>query len=64
MTVLEVTQEACRITAQSGREMGINARIVISFGRIEYSESGWLGDAGYAFKVPGAGAYEFERVWD
>ncbi|MGY6629015.1 MAG: hypothetical protein ACXIVL_10880 [Oceanicaulis sp.] len=64
VTVLEVTQEACRITAQSGREMGINARIAISFGRIEYSESGRLGDGGYAFKVPGAGTYAFERVWD
>jgi len=44
--------------------MGINARIAISFGRIEYSESGRLDDGSYAFKVPGAGAYEFDRIFN
>ncbi|MCC5996294.1 MAG: hypothetical protein JJU18_08000 [Oceanicaulis sp.] len=64
VTVLEILEDNCVITAQSGREMGINARVAISFDRIEYSESGRLADGGYAFKVPGAGAYEFERVWN
>ncbi len=64
VTVLEVTGEACTITAQSGRTMGINARIAISFNRIEYSEAGRLEDGEYAFRVPGAGAYVFQRVWE
>lgn len=64
VTVLEVDESACVITAQSGRQMGINARVAISFGRIEYSESGRLDGGSYAFKVPGAGAYEFDRIFN
>ncbi|KAA5805258.1 hypothetical protein F1654_04570 [Alkalicaulis satelles] len=63
-TVLAVDEADCVITAQSGRTMGISARVSISFGRIAYSESGRLEDGEYAFKVPGAGAYHFERVWN
>ncbi len=63
VTVLAVDETACVITAQSGREMGINARVAIGFDRIEYAESGRLEDGSYAFKVPGTGAYVFERTW-
>lgn len=62
VTVLEVDESACVITAQSGRQMGINARIEISLMQVRYSESGRLDGGAYAFKVPGAGAYEFDRI--
>ena len=60
-TVLLVSEEDCRIKAQSGRDMAIAARVSISATRIEYSEVGRLGDGAYAFKVPGGGHYLFER---
>ncbi|WBQ11418.1 hypothetical protein L2D01_06450 [Hyphomonadaceae bacterium ML37] len=64
VTVLEVDESACVITAQSGRQMGINARIELSLMQVRYSESGRLDGGAYAFKVPGAGAYEFDRLLD
>jgi len=60
-TVLFVSDTDCRITAQSGRDMTIEARVSISAARIEYSESGRLEGGAYAFKVPGGSRYVFER---
>lgn len=58
----EVSPEDCRITARSGREMGIFAAIRLEADAIEYSEAGVLADGRYAFLVPGGMAYEFRRV--
>lgn len=60
--VAETTAERCRIVARSGRAMGIEARIAVRDGAIEYAEAGVLEGGDYAFKVPGAGAYAFRRT--
>ena len=61
--VFEVNAEDCRITARSGRVMGIQARIDLITGPgerlITYAEAGVLEDGAYAFKVPGGPAYRF-----
>lgn len=58
----EVSPEDCRITARSGREMGIFASIRLEADAIGYSEAGVLPDGSYAFLVPGGMAYAFRRV--
>ena len=51
--VLRVDAADCVITARSGREMGIRARIALSRDRLSYAEAGILEDGRYAFLVPG-----------
>lgn len=58
----EVSPDDCRITARSGREMGIFASISLAPGAIGYSEAGVLPDGSYAFLVPGGLAYDFRPV--
>lgn len=60
--VFEVTASDCVITARSGREMGIEARIEIGPDRVAYQEAGIMADGGYVFRVPGGPAYEFRRA--
>jgi hypothetical protein len=60
----EVSPQDCRITARSGREMGIFAAIRFEADAIEYSEAGVLPDGNYAFLVPGGMAYAFRRAED
>jgi hypothetical protein len=60
----QIRPEACRITARSGRSMGIAADVRVRPGSIEYAEAGILEDGSYAFKVPGAGAYELRSLAD
>lgn len=60
--VLHVTAQDCVITARSGREMGIEARIEIGPDRLAYQEAGIMADGAYVFRVPGGPAYEFRRV--
>ena len=53
----------CSIVAQrSGRSMKIEAEITISGDALTYREAGVLDDGSYAFLVPGADAYVFERT--
>lgn len=57
-----VTADRCRITAASGRAMGIFARVRLDpDGSLEYEESGRLDDGRFAFRVPPTQAYRFER---
>jgi hypothetical protein len=56
-----IRPEECRIIAQSGREMGIGARVTLMSTGLLYSEEGLLADGGYAFKVPGGPPYEFRK---
>ena len=62
--IYEVSPRTCTITARSGREMGIQATIVIRPDSVTYSEAGVLADGSYAFLVPGGArlAYQFTRV--
>ncbi|MGX6646662.1 CpcT/CpeT family chromophore lyase [Maricaulaceae bacterium MS644] len=60
--VFEVTARNCVITARSGREMGIEARIEIGPDRIAYQEAGIMAGGGYAFRVPGGPAYDLRRA--
>jgi hypothetical protein len=57
----EIEREECRITAQSGRGMGIAARVTLMSTGLLYSEEGVLDDETYAFKVPGGPPYDFRR---
>ena len=56
-----VDAQACRITARSGRSMGIRAEITVAPDTITYAEAGILEGGRYAFLVPGGEelAYEF-----
>ena len=62
--IFRVDPADCRITARSGRQMGIEAEIGLSRDRLSYSEAGILEDGRYAFLVPGGEdlAYEFRPV--
>jgi|GEM_PF-1949292 hypothetical protein len=62
--VFEVTAQDCIITARSGREMGIEARIEIGPDRLSYQEAGVSADGSFVFRVPGGPAYAFRRVDD
>ena len=58
----ELNPETCLITARSGREMALFARIDVKPGApdvVEYSESGRLEGGAYAFKVHGGPPYRF-----
>ncbi len=60
----ELNPETCLITARSGRQMALFARIDVEPGApgvVEYSESGVLEGGAYAFKVPGGPPYRFEE---
>ena len=57
----KIEPHECRIVAQSGRAMGISARVTLMPTGLLYSEAGVLDDEGYAFKVPGGPPYEFRR---
>jgi hypothetical protein len=59
--VAETTIDRCKIVARSGRAMGIAARVVVRDAALDYAEAGVLDGGAYAFKVPGAGAYAFQR---
>jgi hypothetical protein len=43
----------CRITARSGRQMGIRAQVDIAPSSLRYAEAGILEGGAYAFLVPG-----------
>ncbi len=57
----EITASECTLTAQSGRKMGIDARIERSGNALHYQESGRLETGAYAFRVPPTRPYVFER---
>lgn len=52
----------CVISARSGRSMRLSARIGVSGRTLTYEEAGTLPDGATAFRVPGAGAYRFEKA--
>lgn len=52
--------DECRITAASGRTMGIDAEVALGAdGVLEYREAGRLDDGRYAFRVPPTMPYRF-----
>ena len=57
----QIDAETCRITAQSGSAMGIEARITVMPTGVLYQEAGRTADGGYVFKVPGGPPYDFRR---
>jgi hypothetical protein len=58
----EIPRGQCRIVAQQSKTaMTITARIVVGRDKVWYDESGVRDDGTLVFKVPRAGAYEFER---
>jgi hypothetical protein len=61
--VFSADPDSCVITARSGREMGIRARIDLGSQSLSYSEAGIMDGGPYAFLVPGGEnlAYEFQR---
>ncbi|MCS6986714.1 MAG: hypothetical protein NZM40_04665 [Sphingomonadaceae bacterium] len=54
--------DGCRIVARSGRAMTLRAVVRLKGDVLVYREEGILDDGRLAFRVPGAGAYRFERV--
>lgn len=55
-----VSAAQCRITAASGRQMGINAQVELrADGSVLYQESGELADGRFAFRVPPTEPYRF-----
>lgn len=57
----QIGADRCRIVAASGRTMGIEARIVLAAGRLEYQEAGILDDGRAAFRVPPTMPYRFVK---
>ncbi|MDX2222951.1 MAG: chromophore lyase CpcT/CpeT [Rhodospirillaceae bacterium] len=58
----EIPRGDCTIVSQQSRTtMTINARVVIGARSIWYAESGTRDDGTTVFRVPRAGAYEFDR---
>lgn len=58
-----IEPQDCRITArQSGRTMGIAARVTLMPTGLLYEEAGLLDEETYAFKVPGGPPYDFRRA--
>lgn len=53
---------ACVIVAGSGRTMRLEAAIELDGDRLRYAEAGILPDGSFAFRVPGAAPYCFERT--
>jgi hypothetical protein len=51
----------CQITANSGRQMGLDVRLTIMPTGVLYSEAGVLPDESFAFKVPGGPPYDLRR---
>jgi hypothetical protein len=52
----------CAIIARSGRRMTLSASIVLDGTSLSYEEAGLLDNGAFAFKVPSAEPYRFERV--
>ena len=63
LTYMGAIPETCKIVAQqSARTMFIGAWIEISADGLSYRESGLTPDGVEVFKVPGVGAYQFQRL--
>jgi hypothetical protein len=52
----------CAITARSGRRMTLSAQIIFDGESLSYEEAGILDSGAFAFKVPSAEPYRFERT--
>jgi hypothetical protein len=58
----KIDESQCQITARSGRQMGIDARVTLMTTGLLYNEAGILADGAFAFKVPGGPPYDFRRA--
>lgn len=58
----EIPRGQCKIVSQQTKtSMTINAQTIIGANKLWYNESGVRDDGAVVFKVPRAGAYEFDR---
>lgn len=59
----EIPRGRCKIVSQQTKTaMTINAQTIIGQDKVWYNESGVRDDGSVVFKVPRAGAYEFDRL--